>query len=71
MNRLIALLMGGLLSGGAAADYLAYSITDTDLEHLKSLEGLKHLDISGTKVTKEGVAALKKALPKCEITSDF
>ena len=46
-------------------------ITDADLEHLKSLKNLETLDLSETKVTKEGVAALKQALPRCVIKSDF
>jgi len=54
-------------------------ITDSDLEHLKSLENLQVLDLAGTnsitsataKVTPQGVAALKLALPKCDIKSNF
>ena len=46
-------------------------ITDTDLEHLKSMKRLKELHLNGTKVTKQGVAALKQALPNCAIVSDF
>ena len=46
-------------------------ITDADLEHLKSLKSLRTLDMSRTKVTKEGVEALKQALPNCAIVSDF
>jgi Leucine-rich repeat (LRR) protein len=50
---------------------LGNSITDADLEHLNPLENLTMLDLSATKVTKEGVTALQKALPNCEIESDF
>jgi hypothetical protein len=60
-------------------------ITDADLEQLKSLENLRTLWLNGTNVTKEGVADLKegvadlkegvadlkKALPYCNIYSDF
>ncbi len=49
----------------------ANPITDADLEHLKLLASLKELNLSGTKVTKKGVATLKLALPKCRIESDF
>ena len=46
-------------------------ITNADLEHLKSLENLEYLNIHSTKVTAEGVASLQRALPNCEILSDF
>ncbi len=46
-------------------------ITDADLEHLKSLSNLKKLTIKGTKVTSQGVEALRLALPNCRIESDF
>ena len=46
-------------------------ITDADLEHLKSLRNLLYIDISGANVTKDGVASLMKALPNCEIESNF
>jgi len=46
-------------------------VTDAALEHVKLLGKLWLLDIRGTNVTKEGVLALKQALPKCEIKSDF
>ena len=46
-------------------------ITDADLEFLKSLKNLETLHIRQTKVTKQGVAALQKVLPKCYILSDF
>jgi hypothetical protein len=38
------------------------------LAHLKGLTNLQHLDLSGTMVTKAGVADLKKAMPKVWIT---
>jgi hypothetical protein len=42
------------------------------LEHLKGLDELRALDVGGcVKVTAEGVKALKKALPKCKVGSDF
>lgn len=45
------------------------TVTDAGLFHLKRMTGLKHLviyDCSG--VTDAGIVALKKALPKCQIT---
>ncbi|MCH7871131.1 MAG: hypothetical protein IID33_05470 [Planctomycetes bacterium] len=45
----------------------ANPITDADLEHLKTLKRLKLLDVRGTKVTRQGVEAIKRALPKCRI----
>jgi hypothetical protein len=45
-------------------------LSDAGLKHLEGLAALEHLDLSGTKVTADGVAALKQALPKCEVTRD-
>jgi len=45
-------------------------ITDAGLEHLKGLSNLKHLDLDDKKVTAEGRAMLRKALPNCEIYPD-
>jgi len=36
--------------------------------HLKGLTGLLTLGLRNTKVTDAGVAELKKALPKCQIS---
>ena len=41
--------------------------TDKGLKHLHRLTRWKELDLTGTKVTEDGVAALQKALPKCKI----
>jgi Leucine-rich repeat (LRR) protein len=46
------------------------SIGDETLKHLHGLTGLRELDLTGTKVSAEGIAAAKKALPGCKITSD-
>ncbi|HWB00484.1 MAG TPA: hypothetical protein VG713_18455, partial [Pirellulales bacterium] len=43
-------------------------ITDDELPTLESMTGLRQLSLRGTKVTADGVARLKKALPQCEIT---
>ncbi|MBX3449953.1 MAG: SUMF1/EgtB/PvdO family nonheme iron enzyme [Planctomycetaceae bacterium] len=40
-------------------------LTDTGLKKLEALIGLQYLDISGTKVTEEGVKAFRAAVPGC------
>ena len=47
--------------------FYAWNITDDGLVYLKELTGLKILNLSQTKVTEAGVAALQKALPDCQI----
>jgi hypothetical protein len=42
-------------------------VGDEGLKQLTGLNNLCELDLTGTKVTQEGVAALKKALPACQI----
>jgi mono/diheme cytochrome c family protein len=42
-------------------------VTDAGLEHLKGLPRLRNLHLWQTKVTETGAAALKKALPQCDI----
>ena len=42
-------------------------LTDIGARHLEALTGLTTLDLRKTRVTAEGIDALKKALPKCEI----
>ena len=42
--------------------------SDDDLAGLGTLKQLKMLDFLGTKVTKEGLARLRKDLPRCAIT---
>ncbi len=42
-------------------------VTDAGLKDLAALMGLRKLDLGDTGVTKAGVAALRKALPACEI----
>jgi len=42
-------------------------ITDVGLEPLKAMKKLQELDLTGTKVTRDGAAAIKKALPKCKV----
>jgi serine/threonine protein kinase len=46
-------------------------VSDTGLEHLRGLTKLNTLGLTKTKVTAAGVAGLRKALPKCNINSDF
>ena len=45
-------------------------ITDVGLAEVTKLRKLTELELEGTQVTKAGVAELKKALPKCNISSD-
>lgn len=45
-------------------------IKDADLKLLTSLENLESVNLMNTQVTKEGVASLQLALPKCEIASN-
>jgi Leucine-rich repeat (LRR) protein len=44
-------------------------ITDDSVAHLARLAGLKELDLTGTKISAAGVAALQKSLPECRIVS--
>jgi hypothetical protein len=44
--------------------------SDAGLKHLAGLSNVKHLDLTGTQVIADGVAALQKALPKCQILWD-
>ena len=47
------------------------NISDAGLTHLKELKDKGSLNLKNTKITKEGSIALKKALPKYKIISDF
>jgi serine/threonine protein kinase/Leucine-rich repeat (LRR) protein len=46
------------------------NVNDAGLKQLTGLSHLTQLDLSGTHITADGVATLKKALPKCKIVSD-
>jgi len=46
-------------------------VSDAGLLHLKECKNLKSLELKDTKVTAAGVADLKKALPQCNIESDY
>ncbi|MFT5525242.1 MAG: hypothetical protein ACI9HK_003209 [Pirellulaceae bacterium] len=46
-------------------------IADTSLEQIRVLKNLEYLDLRGTNVTKQAIADLEKALPNCDIISDF
>ncbi len=53
-------------------DLTGTQITDAGLKEVAKLQKLKELDLTNAKtVTKEGVAELQKALPKCKISHDF
>lgn len=54
-----------------AVDVSDSLVTDEGLKTLTELKSLKRLNLRGTWVKEEGVAELKKALPKCEILSDL
>jgi hypothetical protein len=43
-------------------------VTDAGLEHLAKCKSLTTLDVTQTKATEEGIAKLKKALPKLKVT---
>ncbi len=43
-------------------------VTDVGLKELVNLKNLSSLSLSLTQVTDAGVAELKKALPKCDIS---
>lgn len=47
----------------------ATPVSDAGLKHLAGLGNLRRLDLTGTRVTADGVAALRKALPKCDVVS--
>ena len=58
-------------NGHLVVKFLGPNITDTGLEHLmEHLKGLTHLEsleFKGTRVTRETVTKLERALPMCDI----
>ena len=42
-------------------------ITDKGLETLKEVKELRHIELSATRVSDEGLSRLRLALPNCEI----
>ncbi len=44
-------------------------VSDAGLEHLRGLTELKYLNLTGTRVTDAGAAAVRKALPKCQVVA--
>ena len=46
-------------------------VTDAGLEHLKELTNLETLILLETQVTEEGVKKLQKALPNCNIVTEW
>jgi hypothetical protein len=44
-------------------------VGDGGLKHLHGLTGLQELDLTGIEVTPEGLADLRRALPKCQIVT--
>jgi hypothetical protein len=53
----------------AKLDLSYTAVTDAEIQGLVALKNLTTLYLHRSKVTNEGVKALRKALPKCEITS--
>jgi len=47
--------------------FFSQRVTDEGLAHLKPLRGLRVLDLSGTRVTSEGVAGLQSAIPDVKV----
>jgi hypothetical protein len=45
----------------------ASGATDDSLSSLRDLVSLRELDLTGTRVSAQGVATLRQALPKCNI----
>jgi hypothetical protein len=41
--------------------------TDASLKSLQDLVNLRELDLSGTKVSEQGAATLRKSIPRCDI----
>ncbi|MEK6237032.1 MAG: hypothetical protein N2C14_20175, partial [Planctomycetales bacterium] len=46
-------------------------VSDVGLVHLHGLQQLQGLSLYGTEITKEGDAALRKALPKCQVLNEY
>jgi hypothetical protein len=59
---------------GVSVSYLNLSgcagVTDAGLESIARLKGLEVVVLAGTRVTTDGVASLKKALPDCNFILD-
>jgi hypothetical protein len=48
--------------------WLGYSnLIDAGLAHLHRMTSLVHIDLSGCGVSRDGVGAIRKALPHCRI----
>jgi hypothetical protein len=46
------------------------AISDAGLGELRQLKRLDYLNVTGTRATPEGIAALKKVFPDCKVDSD-
>jgi hypothetical protein len=46
-------------------------LTDDAVEHLKQLQGLKKLSVSGGWMSPKAIEELRKALPNCEVTTEL
>ena len=53
--------------GLRSLDLSGSSVTDKGIEHLKKLESLQEIVLSGTKISEEGCRELREALPNCTI----
>ncbi len=62
------------LAAMSRLEYLNISVsqlTDEGLRELQILKSLKYLDVKQTRVTREGVAEFQKAVPGCQIFTDW
>ena len=59
------------LSTGGPESNVTDAWIDKNLENLKKQPKLENLELRGSQVTKKRIEALKKELPKVEISSDF
>jgi hypothetical protein len=59
----------GKLENLASLVLMETMVSDAGLSELTRLQSLMSLDLSGSKVTDDGVRKLEKAIPHCKITN--
>ena len=68
LKFLNTLKLGGVQAGpSGTAVPLGTKLTDAGLPHLEKLTSLEDLDLDGTRITKDGVQRLRRALPSTRI----